>query len=289
MTQVSPEAPDLSAPPENEENIVERSCPMCGQDNRGSPSLSYAPEEWPMKECVSCGMVYLEKAWSLDVLYEAFDWDKSVAVEDKRRDEMRGIERRFSKVFRRWRNRLLPRNNAADMITRYAPEGNVLDVGSSNGHYLLQLTERHIPYGVEISTAAVHAGEPAIKARGGRVINKDALNGIREFEENFFSGMIMRSFLEHDILPLPILREACRTLKPGGVLIIKVPNYACLNRHVMGEKWCGFRFPEHVNYFTPESLSGMVREAGMDIRRFNFKDRLPISDNMWLIAAKPVR
>ena len=102
-----------------------------------------------------------------------------------------------------------------------------------------------------------------------------------------FSGIIMRSFLEHDIHPRPILEENSRTLKRGGIIVIKVPNYGSWNRALLGDNWCGMRFPDHVNYFTPTTLSRMVRETGLKVHKFGLLDRLPTSDNMWMIAVKP--
>lgn len=271
---------------ETNKKIIERHCPSCGKDNHDVTALHYAPDEWPMKQCAGCSMIYLEKTWSLDVLYEEFAWEESVEVECKRRAEMRGLERKFSKRFRKVRNALLPRKNAAKLIMQYAHQGNVLDVGSGSGHHLMQLSSAYTPYGIEISTNAVKAGISSVQERGGDLVNKDALGGMETFEDNFFTGIIMRSFLEHDIRPKEILLEAQRILKPGGIIVIKVPNYGCVNRMVMGKKWCGFRFPEHVNYFTPNSLKRLAFQTGLNIKRFGFMDRLPTSDNMWLIAVK---
>lgn len=238
-----------------------------------------------MKECIKCGMIYLERTWHLDVLFERFSWEQSVEVENNRRDELRGVERTLSKKLRK-RMHLFPRKNVATLIAQYALPGNVLDIGSGSGHYLLQLPKNYVPFGIEISTHAVKAGSLEIEKCGGRLVNKDALTGMKDFETGLFTGIIMRSFLEHDSSPKETLEQAYRILRPGGIVVVKVPNYACLNRIIMGAKWCGFRFPEHVNYFTPRTLTRILEETGFSIRRFSIRDRLPTSDNMWLIAKK---
>jgi hypothetical protein len=56
-----------------------------------------------------------------------------------------------------------------------------------------------------------------------------------------------------------------------------------VNRIVRGNKWCGFRFPDHVNQFTPKTLLRMVRDANYKVVKFNFFDYLPTSDNMWMV------
>jgi len=65
-----------------------------------------------------------------------------------------------------------------------------------------------------------------------------------------------------------------------------VPNYACWNRRLQGAGWPGFRFPEHVNYFTPTTIRQLIDRAGLQVARFNLLDRLPTSDNLWLVARK---
>ena len=270
-----------------ENKTVMRACPLCGSSHVSALHIDYAPEEWPLRQCVSCKMVYLAKTWSMDVLYEDFSWEKSVEAEDQKRTRERGFSRKLSKIIRRIRNASLPRKNAANLIMQYCQSGNVLDVGCGVGFHLNQLSDTYTPYGIEISKEAVEKGGPVMQSKGGGIVNNDALGGMKTFDENFFTGIIMRSFLEHDVNPLATLSEGFRILKPGGVIVIKVPNYACLNRIMMGRHWCGFRFPEHVNYFTPSSIREMVLKTGLTIKRFNPMDRFFMSDNMWLLCEKP--
>lgn len=67
--------------------------------------------------------------------------------------------------------------------------------------------------------------------------------------------------------------------------IIKVPNYGAINRMIMGRKWCGFRYPDHLNYFTPASLRRMAEKCGYSVKSA-FSQRLPTSDNMYAILKK---
>lgn len=116
----------------------------------------------------------------------------------------------------------------------------------------------------------------------------DALNGLRGFADGFFTGVLARSFLEHEIRPLEVLQEIRRVLAPGGAVIIKVPNYASINRLTRGDDWCGYRFPDHVNYFEPGHLQHLLEQAGLEIARFGLRDYFPTSDNMWCVAKCPL-
>jgi hypothetical protein len=53
----------------------------------------------------------------------------------------------------------------------------------------------------------------------------------------------------------------------------------------MGPRWCGFRHPDHLNYFTPLTLGRMAAKAGFRIS-FGLTGRLPTSDNMWALLTK---
>jgi hypothetical protein len=44
----------------------------------------------------------------------------------------------------------------------------------------------------------------------------------------------------------------------------------------MGTKWCGWRFPDHVNYFTAASLRALAESVGF---RFSHTNRLSLFDD----------
>ncbi|MFN3669599.1 MAG: class I SAM-dependent methyltransferase [Brevundimonas sp.] len=286
MTLVEAAAVPPSAPLET--RAVTRNCPLCGSDNRARPRAPESPEAWPMKACLRCGMVYLERAPDIAELFVNFAWEKQLGVENARRhDGLSRAEVRARDALRGFRP--MPRKNAVALVERHAAPGLVVDVGCGGGQQLAELSADFIPLGIEISEALAAEAQERLANRGGRVINADALSGLQRLTPNIFCAIIMRSFLEHDINPGPVLDACSRALAPGGVVVIKVPNYACLNRRVTGSRWCGFRFPDHVNYFTPPTLARFVTNAGLQVHEFGPTFRLPTSDNMWMVARRPVR
>jgi SAM-dependent methyltransferase len=149
------------------------------------------------------------------------------------------------------------------------------------------LRGRCVPHGVEISNELARLAAAALAPYGGRCVHASALEGLAAFDDGFFDLIVMSSFLEHENRPLPLLRESQRRLRNGGRVLIKVPNHASWNRILRGNRWCGYRWPDHVNYFTPRTLTAFARAAGLVVERMNLLDRFPFSDSLYAVLRKP--
>lgn len=75
------------------------------------------------------------------------------------------------------------------------------------------------------------------------------------FEDESVDTVIARHILEHCQNPIRVVSQWVKILKPGGRLIIAVPNQAIRNTIPMN--------PEHVTSFTPESLSDLMKLLGL--------------------------
>lgn len=264
--------------------IVQRTCPLCGDANAATPASRYSLDNWTVKTCRTCGFTYMTTAPHYDALFEQMSWEKSSDLESERRRTTRAVQQVLSKKTR-WRLHLLPRKRMPALLARYAAPGNVIDLGCGGGDQLDGLPEAYVPYGIEISKQTAIRADRRFAARGGAVVNAACLDGLQAFPAEHFSAASLRSYLEHEMRPAAVLRALHRVLRPGGIAIIKVPNFASLNRQVMGRSWCGFRYPDHLNYFTPATLRAMAARCGYRAS-FGATWRLPTSDNMWALLRK---
>jgi SAM-dependent methyltransferase len=151
----------------------------------------------------------------------------------------------------------------------------VLDIGCGDG---CRIPEGPTPFGIEVSQGLAMQARPHFQARGGDVVHAPALTGLDSFSNDTFTAIIMRSYLEHEAQPRAVLTKAFARLDKGGVVYVRVPNFGSVNRRVMGARWCGFRFPDHVNYFSGKTLRKLAEQIGFKYRRINWYSLL--DDNL---------
>jgi SAM-dependent methyltransferase len=228
-----------------------RACPLCSSAGfRHLPQ--YSEGAWNIVQCGQCDFVFLQNPPGYDALVEDYAWEKTRLKETERRLVVRSVSARLSR-HSRWRLGFFGRSRKN--LLKYFAIGNILDIGCGGGGILINAGG--IPHGIEISKELCRSAEGKMRQRGGYCVHAPAIEGVSHFPEAFFDGILMRSFLEHEENPAILINQLARILKPGGLIYIRVPNYGSLNRKVTGKKWCGFRYPDHVNYFTVTSLKQM--------------------------------
>ena len=250
-----------------------KNCPLCNAENSEIRVLLH--ENWELAECSQCSFVYMPVVPVYEMMKEEFAWEKNF-IPSK--------DIKLSKKIRRSIKGLIKRNKLLFLLDKYIKEGQVLDIGCGSGIKFDDIPQKFIPFGIDISEKSAFEAKTNFEKRGGTAICAPATDVLKEYGKNKFKGAILRSYLEHEHHPFEVLDELKETLTSDGSIIIKVPNYASVNRSVRGKNWCGYRFPDHVNQFTPFTLTKMVKKAGYKIIKFNYLDKQITSDNMWMVA-----
>lgn len=137
--------------------------------------------------------------------------------------------------------------------------GPLLDLGCGGGQFL-QLAAQcgwSDATGVEPSPKAVAIARAAVTAP----IYEGSWKGISLSPANF-AAVALLDVLEHDRDPLGLLAHCFRLLRPGGSLLITVPNIRGLSIRCFGEGAYVVIPPEHLSYFTAKSLRLMLLKSG---------------------------
>ncbi len=157
-------------------------------------------------------------------------------------------------------------------------KGLVLDVGCGGGLFLRMLSERgrthsghrRLVAGLDSSPDAAglcwqRAGVPAICATLSRA----------PFAPESCAAITMFHVLEHLYDPASDLRAAHQLLRPGGRLIVQVPNAACWQFLLLSERWNGIDVPRHLIDFRLADLAFLLDRCGFEVLRhkhFSLRD-----------------
>ena len=274
--------------------ILERSTPV--------EDAGFSRDDWSLVRCTETGFVFLANPPDYAQLESEFAWESTVRDERQRRQEAAFVSA-VSSFAKKLKRTIFPSRNKIASIALAAlgssrsrtEKAHVLDIGCGWGHNMLDIHQRCasagrevVPSGIEISKYLAQVSLKRVAPLGGKVVSASAIDGIGDFEPNSIHLVVMSSFLEHEVRPLSLLRRVGAVLDDQGAVVLKVPNFACWNRYLRGGKWCGFRYPDHVNYFTPRTLRKLANEAGFRVHRQSLLDKFPLSDNMYAVLKKAI-
>jgi len=71
--------------------------------------------------------------------------------------------------------------------------------------------------------------------------------------------------LEHDDDPQTLLSRIAKLVRPGGILVIEVPNVDCIWTLVFGRFWDSWYLPYHRIHFSRNSLRRIVESSGFTV------------------------
>lgn len=146
-------------------------------------------------------------------------------------------------------------------FARYRRTGRMLDVGCGAGLFLerarMQGWEVH---GTEFGARAL----AACRSRGIRIIEGPL--DPAHYPPASFDVLCSFEVMEHLTDPGAEMRRMKTLLRPGGALYITTPNYRSMGRLLAGSSWNVVNYPEHLNYFTPGTLTRLAERCGLHLR-----------------------
>ena len=240
------------------------SCVLCGAMEfrelfRASDRLYGTTSElFPVVECATCGLVRLEPVpEELSLFYPRNYWFKPG----------RSLAARLEERYRR----LLIRDHVEFIEKSLRVAGPILDVGCGGGLLLGVLQERGARVlGLDNSEEAARA---AWEQNRVTVLLGDFVQAPVATESCALIGMF--HVLEHLPNPAGFLKVARDLLRPGGRLVVQVPNLDCWQYGILRRRWNGIDVPRHLHDFRSSDLNRLLDQCGFRARRwkhFSWRD-----------------
>jgi SAM-dependent methyltransferase len=143
-------------------------------------------------------------------------------------------------------------------LTKAEP-GRLLDVGCGRGDLAEWFADRGWSVaGVEPAADAARQAE-----KRGIEMHRGTLDDA-PWPPGSFDAVTFNHALEHVPDPQLTLQQARALLRPGGLVVVSVPNFGAWQRRMFGTAWFPLDLPRHLQHFDRVSLPRMARAAGLE-------------------------
>jgi len=259
------------------------SCLIC-RSEKASPFIQAQDFENPtdtfysLEQCAQCGLVYQNPRPTLEELPNYYSNEKYYSykeLENKLSQKKGFFERVRQFLFEKtiffyyggkrspidWIFAWIGKGRFGSAPLQLKP-GRICDIGCGDGVFLDLVKQcGWEPYGVEInSDAAKRANQAGLNVHAGDLLTAP-------FEEEFFDVVRMWSVLEHVPQPKAVLERIKKILKPGGVLILQVPNVRSFAFSLFGPFWTGLDLPRHLTHFSPKTIKESLQTLGFKVEQ----------------------
>lgn len=216
-------------------------CNLCG---KADTSFIAEQNSFKIVECNLCGFVYVNPRPKANALKDFYtDYHR------KRIGEPLLWKPYMQKVF----------TKSANLLDKLCPQkGRILDIGCGYGFFLEEATKRGWEAeGIDLSEDCVaFAKKRGLKAE--LALPEDIK------EKNCYDAITMFYVLEHLPDPLATLRTIKKLLKPGGVLLLRVPHTTPIVKQLNKIRIKNNLYdpPFHLCDFSPETIAKFLSKAG---------------------------
>jgi SAM-dependent methyltransferase len=277
---MKPHEPEVqTTDPEGKESAP--ACPICGEVGREETGLHPMSPfiegiKFNIVRCVGCGLFTTDPWPTPDMLHsihDSGDYYSTIEASMSQVVERPLIDRLHSAVralvirqhfatggagFWGWLASLVARRRFGWAPRGLPKGGKLLDVGCGDGVFLLDVRDAGWDVsGLDISPTAV---------RNARRLGLNVDLGSVEdhpLEPGGYDVVRMWSVLEHVPRSDIALDAVLRLLKPGGWLILQVPDVSGFTPRLQGARWTGWHVPLHLVHFDRGTLERAIRKSGL--------------------------
>jgi 2-polyprenyl-3-methyl-5-hydroxy-6-metoxy-1,4-benzoquinol methylase len=235
------------------ENLT--ACPICGNQSFKSymecKDFTVSRETFAVVSCESCGFRFTNPRPESEKLGRYYVSEDYVSHSNSSKGIINWVYQKVRKITLR---------RKLCLIESFYSKGRILDIGCGTGEFLNECKlAGWDPIGIEPSP---DAKKYAAETYGLNVLTEE---GLTQIEKESIDIITMWHVLEH----VPNLRkrvlEMKKLIKPGGTILIAVPNCGSFDSKHYGEFWAAYDVPRHLYHFQPNDIKRLFGECGMQV------------------------
>jgi len=230
-----------------------KNCPICGSTHYVSKiqttDYSVSKESFNISQCQDCGLLFTNPRpvdEDLGRYYKSVNYISHT-------NQTSGLFGKTYQILRKWSIK-----KKFGLVGRYSSKGSLLDYGCGTGEFLAEGKQRgwHV-LGMEIDDSV---RERAIKTHQLDVIEPHRLN---DFAPESFDVVTMWHVLEHISDLRNVASRLAEKLKPGGYLVVAVPNPESWDATYYEKYWAAWDVPIHLYHFKKQNMKDLFAQFGL--------------------------
>lgn len=225
--------------------MISISCIFCHQSQ--APTV-LRENGYEGKKCTSCNLIYVSPRPSLEQIANLYGHDQAHIPASTH------IAQEYPKK--------LHAIHTLNIIKRYVPSGDLLEIGSGAGYFLSQAQrEGFSPYGIELNLVQAEFIKnnlriPCLE----RPLELDSF-GTKKFDVIYHSDV-----LSHFYDPIQALQIMQAKLNPGGYMIFETGNIADIHAKYY-TAFNAMQYPDHLFFFGEKSLATLLDLTGFTLKK----------------------
>jgi SAM-dependent methyltransferase len=149
-------------------------------------------------------------------------------------------------------------------VRRYQPAGRLLELGCAYGFFLTQAASYYDVIGIELAKeAADHA------RRAGLNVLQGAADAATLAHVDPVDVVVLFDVIEHLPEPRETLASCARHLTRNGIIVITTGDFGSPLARIMGRRWRLMTPPQHLWFFTRQSMHRLATGLGLRVERID--------------------
>jgi SAM-dependent methyltransferase len=225
---------------------LDHACPACNRTTRHL--VRFRTNGCDILQCSDCGLGCTEASGFDPAAYYTGDYFSGRHADGY--SNYLGAEPVLRREFAR----------SVDFIRNYRRNGRLVELGCAYGFFLMEAARYFEVTGIELAAdAAAHA------RRAGLSVLQGTADEAKLIQIGYVDVIVLFDVIEHLPEPRETLALCRQQLKPGGIIVITTGDFGSLIAKLTGVKWRLMTPPQHLWFFTRESIRRLASGLGLRV------------------------